>query len=78
MAFSTDNHVAFADGVYFEDFLQEQTRKRQEFIYSARIEFPTDIRRYFSCEHALSEEWMTERCEEVSKSLIAKFKNVCV
>ena len=76
MAFSLENHVAFADGVYFDDFVQEQTQKRRAFIYSARIEFLSDIRWYFSCKHAISNQHMTERRGEVSNSLITKFKKM--
>ena len=71
MAFSLENHVAFTDEIYFEDFIEEQTMKRREFIYKARIGFISDIRRYFSCEHPLSKLQMSERRAEVCISLIS-------
>ena len=71
MAFSLENHVAFSDGIYFEDFMEEQAMKRREFIYKACIEFISDIRRYFSREHPLTELQMSERRAEVCISLIS-------
>ena len=69
MSFSLANHVAFTDGIYFEDFVEEQAIKRREFIYKACIGFITDVRRYFSHVHPISELQMAERRVEVCISL---------
>ena len=66
MAFSSENDILFADDMLFEDFLKEQTRNLEESISSARHEFIIDANRYFSCEHALSEQQLAERREKVS------------
>ena len=71
MSFSLENHVAFTDRIYFEDFVEEQTMKRREFIYKARIGFIADIRRYFSFVHPISELQMAERRAEVCISIIS-------
>ena len=71
LSFSLENHVAFTDGIYFEDFVEEQVMKRREFIYKARIGFITDVRRYFRSVHPISESQMAERCAEVCISLIS-------
>ena len=71
MAFSLEIHVAFSDGIYFEDFMEEQAMKRRVFIYKACIEFISEIRHYFSCDHSLTELQMSEIRAEVSISLIS-------
>ena len=71
MSISLMDHVAFTDGFYFEDFLEEQALKRQEFVYKTQIGFITDVRRYFSRVHPISELQMAKRRVEVRISLIS-------
>ena len=65
------NHVAFTDGVYFEEFLDEQALKRREFVYKARIGFIADVARYFRRVYPISELQLAERRAEVIISLIS-------
>ena len=76
MAFSLENHIAFSDSIYFEEFVEEQLRKRRQFIFKARVEFIFNIRRYFNSTHALSKLQTSERRSEESDSLITKFKKM--
>ena len=62
------NHVTFTEGLYFEDLLEEQAIKRQEFIFKTRLDFTAAVRRYFTRRHPISLLQLTQRRIEVCVS----------
>ena len=64
------NHVAFSEGIYFEELLEEQALKRIEFVYKSRLGFIADASRYFRCEHSITELLLAERRMEVCIRLL--------
>ena len=65
------NHVAFSDGVSYEESVEEQALKCVEFLYKSQIGFIADVGRYFRCEHSITELQLAERRVEVSNRLIS-------
>ena len=64
------NRVAFSEGKFYIDLLNEQKLERQAFISNTRLEFIVDVARYFRYDHHLSEQQLVERRAEVSVRLI--------
>ena len=59
------NYLAFSEGFYYQDFLEEQDLKRLEFAYKTRMDFLADVRKYFRHNHAISGLQLQQRQNEV-------------
>ena len=66
MAFSFENTVAYANSVSFDEFVKEESNRREEFISSSRREFHNAVDRYFALNtHAVTDQQLNERREQV-------------
>ena len=59
------NHVAFTEGIYYVELLEEQAIMRQEFVYKTRMDFIAAVRRYFTRWHTISPLQLAQRRIEV-------------